>query len=100
MCSPSRASLLTGRNNHTVNMADLPPKGKPTPSQKVPLGSGPSDSGEIPLNAQNIAQVLKADGYSTYAFGKWHMAPLYKDNTERNKPFYPRQRGFDYFYGF
>ncbi|RRO04225.1 arylsulfatase [Pectobacterium aquaticum] len=115
MCSPTRAALLTGRNPHTVNMAELPPKGaghkvggvegvgasKPLGDQaSKPLGAGPANSGEIPTNAQNIAQALQSSGYATYALGKWHVAPEYKDADERNREFWPLQRGFNYYYGF
>lgn len=100
ICAPTRASLLTGRNAQTVNMEELPPKGTKSPAANVPLGAGPNTSGEIPLNAQNVAQALHATGYSTYALGKWHLAPEYKDNPERNHAFWPLQRGFDSYYGF
>ncbi|MFM2482005.1 arylsulfatase [Celerinatantimonas sp. YJH-8] len=108
--APTRAALVTGRNPQTVNMADLPPKititkeGKivrtKAPAASVPLGAGPATSGEIPPNAQNVAQALQTAGYSTYALGKWHMAPEYVDNEKRNHAFWPLQRGFDYYYGF
>ncbi|CAG9295276.1 arylsulfatase [Celerinatantimonas diazotrophica] len=112
--APTRAALITGRNPQTVNMEDLPPKIviKPgpnggmkitrskAPANSVPLGSGPATSGEIPTNAENVAQAFQASGYSTYALGKWHLAPEYVDNVKRNKAFWPLQRGFNYYYGF
>lgn len=100
ICAPTRASLITGRNSQTVNMEELPPKNSKAPPASVPLGSGPATSGEIPLNAQNVAQALKGAGYATYALGKWHLAPEYKDDEKRNQAFWPKQRGFDHFYGF
>ncbi|MBX4769123.1 arylsulfatase [Klebsiella pneumoniae] len=98
--APTRASLITGRNSQTVNMEELPPKNSKAPPASVPLGSGPATSGEIPLNAQNVAQALQGAGYATYALGKWHLAPEYKDDEKRNQAFWPKQRGFDHFYGF
>lgn len=98
--APTRAALITGRNSQTVNMEELPPKNQKAPPASVPLGSGPATSGEIPLNAQNVAQALHGAGYATYALGKWHLAPEYKDDEKRNQAFWPRQRGFDHFYGF
>lgn len=98
--APTRAAIVTGRNNQTVNMEDLPPDNVNAPSKETPHGTGPATSGEIPENAQNIAQALKSAGYDTYALGKWHLAPNYKDDLARNQSFWPRQRGFDYFYGF
>lgn len=100
MCAPTRAALMTGRNNQTVNMEELPPKGSNAPAPETPLGAGPANSGEMPMNAQTVAQALHSAGYATYALGKWHIAPEYKDAPERNQKFWPRQRGFDYYYGF
>lgn len=98
--APTRAALITGRNNQTVNMEELPPKGAPAPAASVPFGSGKANSGEIPLNAETVAQAMHTAGYQTYALGKWHLAPEYKDAPERNQKSWPKQRGFDYFYGF
>ncbi|WP_109400274.1 arylsulfatase [Proteus sp. TJ1640] len=98
--APTRAAIMTGRNNQTVNMEDLPPNNVNAPKKDIPYGSGPTTSGEIPENAQNMAQALKAAGYNTYALGKWHLAPNYKDDEARNQSFWPIQRGFDKFYGF
>lgn len=100
MFATTRAALMTGRNNQTVNMEELPPKGTPAPSPDTPLGAGPANSGEMPVNAQNVSQALQTAGYATFALGKWHMAPEYKDAPERNQTFWPKQRGFDYYYGF
>lgn len=100
ICAPTRAALMTGRNSQTVNMEELPPKNSKSPDDSIPLGAGPAASGEIPLNAQNVAQALKRAGYETHALGKWHLAPEYKDNEKRNQAFWPKQRGFDNFYGF
>ena len=98
--APTRAAIVTGRNNQTVNMEDLPPDNVNAPSKETPRGAGPATNGEIPENAQNIAQALKSAGYDTYALGKWHLAPNYKDDLARSQSFWPKQRGFDYFYGF
>ncbi len=98
--APTRAALITGRNNQTVNMEELPPLNQKAPDASIAPGSGPATSGEIPLNAQTVAQALHTAGYKTFALGKWHLAPEYNDNFERTKLFMPKQRGFDYFYGF
>lgn len=107
ICAPTRASLITGRNAQTVNMEDLPPKHMPGfmpapgPSKDVPLGTGPATSGELPLNAQTVADAFRSEGYATYALGKWHLAPEYaKENEWRNHEFWPLKKGFDYYYGF
>ncbi|SHF92259.1 arylsulfatase [Vibrio gazogenes] len=107
MSGPTRASLLTGRNAQTVHMEDLPPKHipglmpAPGPAKDVPLGSGPANSGELPLNAQTVADAFRSDGYATYALGKWHLAPEYAEgNKWRDREFWPLKKGFDYYYGF
>lgn len=107
ICAPTRASLITGRNAQTVNMEDLPPQHlpglmpAPGPDKDVPLGSGPANSGELPLNAQTVADAFRSEGYATYALGKWHLAPEYAEGNEwRNREFWPLKKGFDYYYGF
>lgn len=108
ICAPTRASLITGRNAQTVNMEDLPPKHMPGfaeapgPDASVPLGTGPANSGELPTNAQTVAEAFQAADYATYALGKWHLAPEYDKtvNEERNRQFWPLKKGFDYYYGF
>lgn len=92
VCSPTRAALLTGRNAQTVRMADLP-TAKPT-------NDTTKDRGEIPGNAQMLAQAMRQAGYATMAMGKWHLSPEYEDGTPGNNASWPLQRGFDRFYGF
>lgn len=95
ICSSTRASLLTGRNPHTVGMSDLA-------SRKIvkdPADTGPS-RGEIPLNAQFLSQVLHKAGYATFAVGKWHLSPDYETGEPDKRASWPLQRGFDKFYGF
>ncbi len=93
ICSPTRAALLTGRNNQTVGLGDL---------TAGPLDNGRpgKDSGVLAGNAQTVAQALQAIGYATYAVGKWHLAPEDEDGTRGRNASWPLQRGFDRFYGF
>ncbi|MBU2950220.1 arylsulfatase [Tamlana agarivorans] len=90
MCSPTRASLLTGRNHHRVGAGQI--------------AEFASDwdgyIGKIPKSTATFAQVLSDYGYNTSAFGKWHNTPI-TDITKLG-PFdrYPTGLGFDYFYGF
>ena len=93
VCSPTRASLLTGRNPQTVRMADLP-------ATTVDPSDMTRDRGELPPNAQTIAQVLQRAGYATHGLGKWHLAPESEDGTPGRNASWPLQRGFDDFYGF
>jgi len=90
MCSPTRASLLTGRNHHRVGAGQI-----------AELASDwDGYVGKIPKSAATVAQVLSYYGYNTAAFGKWHNTPV--TDITRLGPFdrYPTGLGFDYFYGF
>lgn len=96
ICSPSRAALLTGRNNQTVRMGDL--------ASVLPQEATQNDltytRGEMPQNAELISQALRQSGYRTVALGKWHLAPKYEDGSEDKRASWPLQRGFDQYYGF
>jgi len=90
LCSPTRASLLTGRNHHSVGMRFL---------ANVDMG-WPNGRGAISLKAATIAEILRDEGYATFAVGKWHVAPT--DEASAAGPFthWPLGRGFNRFYGF
>lgn len=62
MCSPTRASLLTGRNHHRVGNGQIAEL----------ANDWDGYSGHIPKSSALVAKVLKDYGYSTAAFGKWH----------------------------
>ncbi|TCM14182.1 arylsulfatase [Novosphingobium sp. PhB165] len=95
ICSPTRAALLTGRNPQTVRMEDLAAdKTTPDPTQSA------AARGELPVNAETVAQALHAAGYATYAFGKWHLSTAFDTQTGHNKESWPLQRGFDHYYGY
>ena len=90
LCSPTRASLLTGRNHHTVGMRSV-----------TQFDSGfPNMRGSIPRSAATMAEVLRDENYATFAIGKWHLTPV--DAMGQAGPFHewPLQRGFDRYYGF
>ena len=90
LCSPTRASLLTGRNHHTVGMRSI---------SNFDTGY-PHMRGRISHDAATLAEVLSDAGYATFALGKWHLGPM--EETSMAGPFddWPLQRGFDRFYGF
>jgi arylsulfatase len=90
ICSPTRAALLTGRNQHRVGMATVP---------EAASGYDGYDS-VIPRGAGTVAQVLKAAGYNTAMFGKWHLTPTWEQSAAGPFDRWPTHMGFEYFYGF
>jgi arylsulfatase len=90
LCSPSRASLLTGRNHHTVGMRGV---------SNFDTGF-PNMRGHISPNAATLAELLREHGYATYAAGKWHLAPMHECSAAGPHHNWPLQKGFDKFYGF
>lgn len=90
MCSPTRASLLTGRNHHEIGNGQIAEL----------ANDWDGYSGKIPRSAATVAEVLKQYGYATSAFGKWHNTPA--EETTAAGPFdnWPTGLGFEYFYGF
>ena len=90
MCSPTRASLLTGRNHHHVGSGQIAEL----------ANDWDGYSGHIPKSSALAAEVLKDYGYATAAWGKWHNTPA--EETTAAGPFenWPTALGFEYFYGF
>ena len=90
MCSPTRASLLTGRNHHRVGNGQIAEL----------ANDWDGYSGVIPRTSALQAEVLRQYGYATAAFGKWHNTPA--TETTVTGPFdnWPTGLGFEYFYGF
>lgn len=83
-CSPSRASLLTGRHPHETGVAILN-------DDERPYGY----PGDLSAAHPTIAERLKAEGYGTCLSGKWHVAT----DTATPNGSWPTRRGFDDFYG-
>jgi arylsulfatase len=90
LCSPTRASLLTGRNATTVGMATI---------EEFTDGF-PGCNGRIPDDTALLSEVLAENGYNTYCVGKWHLTPLEESNLASTKRHWPLSRGFERFYGF
>src|SRR3954468_14172298 len=65
LCSPTRAALLTARNHHSVGFGSI-----------GELSTGfPGYSGFFPTDSAPFPRALQENGYSTAAFGKWHLTP-------------------------
>lgn len=89
MCSPTRASLLSGRNHHAVGFGRV---------ADWATGSPGYDAVWKP-DAAPIARVLARSGYSTAAIGKWHNTPEWEVSPVGPFDRWPTGLGFDYFYG-
>jgi len=90
MCSPTRASLLTGRNHHAVGTGIV-----------TDTASGyPGYTGEMPASAATIAQILRYNGYGTAMVGKHHNVPGHENNPAGPFTHWPTGLGFDHFFGF
>ncbi len=90
LCSPTRAALKSGRNHHMANMGFI-----------TEMATGfPGNTGQIPASVAPVAEMLRLNGYSTGAFGKWHETAAWE--TSVSGPFnrWPTRQGFDKFYGF
>jgi arylsulfatase len=92
ICSPTRASLLTGRNHQRV--------GSGTIAERAVNWDG--YTGVIPRSSATVAKVLGEYGYKTAAFGKWHNTPATQTTAMGPFTLWPTGEGigFDYFYGF
>jgi arylsulfatase len=90
LCSPTRSTLLTGRNHHLNGMASITEGAE----------GFPGSSGRIPAQAATIAQVLQDNGYSTFWVGKNHNVPEQDVAPGASRRQWPLSLGFDRFYGF
>ena len=85
-CCPTRATLLSGTYAHQAGVGHM-----------MNPRNLPGYKGDLNKNVRTIAEVMKTAGYSTYMAGKWHVTPKIQPGGPRDN--WPRQRGFDRFYG-
>jgi arylsulfatase len=90
LCSPTRACVLTGRNPHAVGMRGI---------SNFDTGF-PNMRGAVPRSAATLADILRDNGYATFATGKWHLAPMSECSAAGPYTNWPLQKGFDRYYGF
>jgi len=90
LSSPTRAALKSGRNHHAVNMGFI-----------TEMATGmPGNTGQIPNATASVAEILRLNGYSTAAFGKWHETAAWETSVSGPYDRWPTRQGFDKFYGF
>jgi arylsulfatase len=90
LCSPTRMSIKTGRNHHTCN----------TGSIMETATAYPGNTGSLPNSVAPLAEMLRLNGYSTGAFGKWHETAAWETSVSGPFDRWPIHQGFDKFYGF
>ena len=83
VCSPTRASIMTGRHPVRVNITDWIPGQS---NRKTNPLLHPDDLSHLPLAEVTIAEALKEHGYQTFFAGKWHLG---------NEGQWPTDQGFD-----
>ena len=90
LCSPTRSCILTGRNHHSNAMACITEGSTGFPGYNA----------NIPFENGFLSEILLANGYNTYAIGKWHLTPA--DQISAAGPYdrWPLGRGFERYYGF
>ena len=83
VCSPTRASIMTGKYPARLHLTDWIAGEGDRPSQKLKI---PDWQKFLPLEEITIAKALKSAGYATASIGKWHLG---------DAPYYPEHHGFD-----
>ena len=92
VCSPTRASLLTGRNPHDIGMSTV-----------ANFDMGPeyeNKRGESIRKQEQLLRFLSENSYNNYALGKWHLSPSHQVTPAGPYENWPLGKGFDRFYGF
>jgi arylsulfatase len=90
VCSSTRAALKSGRNHHVNNMGSI-----------IETATAfPGNTGQIPNRVAPVAEMLRLNGYSTGAFGKWHELAAWEASISGPLDRWPTHQGFDKFYGF
>ncbi|WP_420637767.1 arylsulfatase [Candidatus Poriferisocius sp.] len=90
MCSPTRASLLTGLNSHLAGVGHVAHSDCGFPGYATALAN----------DTVTLAEILRDNGYATMMVGKWHLAKDSDLSPAGSQESWPCQRGFDRFYGF
>lgn len=89
LCSPSRAALLTGINSHRAGFGFVANADPGYPGLRLELAD----------DVLTLPEILRENGYATYAVGKWHLVRDATMNPAAHRDSWPTQRGFDRYYG-
>ncbi len=90
LCSPTRMALLTGRNHHSANAGSV--------MEVATAFQG--NRGQRPQSVATVTEMLRLNGYSTAAFGKYHETAPWEVSVSGPFDRWPTGSGFDKFYGF
>jgi len=90
LCSPTRMAILTGRNHHSANAGSV--------MEVATAFQG--NRGQRPLSVAPVTEMLRLNGYSTAAFGKYHETAPWEVSVSGPFDRWPTGSGFDHFYGF
>jgi arylsulfatase A-like enzyme len=90
LCSPTRSTLLTGRNHHVNRCATI----------MEATDGFPGAAGRLPDECATIGHILQDNGFSTFWVGKDHNVPEEDNAPGGSRSMWPLQLGFDRFYGF
>jgi arylsulfatase len=90
LCSPSRATLMAGRNPHAIGLG----------SHALTAMGFPGYNAFVPPSAKSVANYLQEEGYVNYALGKWDHTPLYEISQVGPFERWPSGEGFDHSYCF
>lgn len=90
LCTPSRASILAGRNHHRIGMG----------SHSLTAMGFPGYNARIPASAKSFANHLEKAGFVNYALGKWDSVPVHQVLPTGPFDQWPSGQGFQQFYGF
>jgi len=92
ICAPTRSALLTGRNSASVHVSGF--------SHTILSAGFPGWDGRIPASTGTIAEILRENGYNSFAVGKYGVTP--DEEATDAGPFdrWPTGKGFDHFFGF
>jgi arylsulfatase len=90
LCSPSRATLMAGRNPHSIGLG----------SHALTAMGFPGYNAIMPESAKSVANYLEEQGYVNYAIGKWDHTPLYEVSQVGPFDRWPSGEGFQHAYTF